>query len=94
MKALVLTVIAALAIWSCGSGQLAASCEHYEDWWEAEQDAARIQVRNVGVPLTEWSPGDFDEWTDALDRSLEASTRFIASLPDGKTWSDAERECA
>ena len=93
MKALILTVIAALAIWSCGSGQLAASCEHYQDWERAEDAAYEIERRNRGRSPADWRSGDLESWEDALDRSLAASRRFVRSLPDGKTWSDAEREC-
>lgn len=94
MKALILTVVVALAISSCGSGQLVSYCEHYRDWWEAERDASVIERRNSGVPLNKWSSSDQDRWEDALDDSLEASTRFFATLPAGKTSDDAERECA
>ena len=94
MKALILTVVVALAIWSCGSGELAAYCEHHQDWERAEDDAYEIERRNRGRSPAEWRSGDLESWEDALDRSLVASRRFIASLPDGKTWSDAERECA
>ena len=94
MKALILTVVVALAIWSCGSGRLAAYCEHYQDWERAEDDAYEIERRNRGRSPAEWRSGDLESWEDALDRSLAASRRFVRSLPDGKTWSDTERECA
>lgn len=86
-------VCAALVIASCGSGQLGGACGHYQDWEKAEDDAYDIERRNRGRNPGEWRSGDLERWEKALDRSLAASRRFVAALPEGKTWSDAEREC-